>query len=136
MKHMNDLKNCNPFIYNSQMLLLLHQVRYLYSDVPRITKHLVFYGNIITLQIFVKEVLRLTIFYVAVTAPAYNTGSLYCQIYLKMQFLMNKIMLVKRARCASSSLAINTCATFCSYYHFFQTKRQMSTIKLMAASLV
>ena len=75
-------------------------------------------------------------FYVAVAAPAYNTGCRYCQIYVKMQFLINKIMLVKRARCASSFLAINTYATFCSYYHFFQTERQMSTIKLMAASLV
>ena len=46
-KQMND----SQFNQYRQLLLLQHQVRYLYSDILWFIKHLVLYGNIIRLQI-------------------------------------------------------------------------------------
>lgn len=45
----------------------LHQVSYLYSDIPHFTKYLVLYGNIIALHIFVEGEHKLPILLFVIT---------------------------------------------------------------------
>ena len=98
----------------------MQKVRYLYSDIARFRKYLALYENIITLQIFVNEELKLPIVLFVTTL----SGSLYCHIYQK-----NLVF-------KSSFFTVEDYVTFCSCFHFFQIDREMSTIKLMTVSLV
>ena len=43
------------------VVLLLHQIRYFYSEIPWFMKHLVLYGKVIKQQTFVEDELKLTI---------------------------------------------------------------------------
>ena len=87
--------------------------------------------NIIPLQIFVEEGLKLTILLFAINQKC----SCYCCSSLQLMDLFTAFFLSKNAVFKSSFFAVKTYVTFCSCFHFFQIDREMSTIKLMTVTL-